>query len=117
MGGGRMSTKPVTETITDWFKVALVASLELPSGWFGRPYDNMHRLTWLVARDDKVIVELDGQLHLIVSDAEITANTDEVLELVGSQIVFDWREYGSSRSRHVEVEEAGGRVRFHAHVG
>ncbi len=100
--------------VSAWFDKAGTASMELPTGWFGRPHDNMHRLTWSAVRDDKVLLELDGQLHLVLADVEIVADTAPLLALQCSQLVFDWRESGSSRRRHAEIRTAGGVVKFHA---
>ncbi|MEZ5175165.1 MAG: hypothetical protein R2823_03055 [Acidimicrobiia bacterium] len=87
--------------------------MELPTGWFGRPRDNMHRLTWSTVRDHKVFVEFDGQVHLLLADAEVIEDTTPVLALRCSQLVVDWREFGTNR-RHAEVHDKGGVVRFHA---
>lgn len=103
-----------SDAVTEWFDKALTAAFELPDGWFGRPYDNMHRLTWLAERDNKLIVELDGQLHLILSDPEVVASDRGAFELRCSQVVFDWRSYGSEGSRDARVFSEGGRVCFHA---
>ncbi len=102
------------ESLADWFATALTASVELPDGWFGRPYDNMHRLTWSADRNNKLFVELDGQLHLILADPEVSKNEPGEFELRCSQLVFDWRDYGSAGSRHARLFHDGGRVSFHA---
>lgn len=109
-----MSVDAVLTAVSSWFATALTASMELPDGWFGRPYDNMHRLTWAVQRDNKLFLELDHQLHLVLSDAELGEVNGEDLELRCSQVVFDWREYGSGGLRHVTAYGDGGRVCFHA---
>lgn len=43
----------IAEAIAMFFANHEVASLKFPSGWFGRPYDNWHRLTG---------VSIDGDL-------------------------------------------------------
>jgi len=99
--------------LESWFAAALTASVELPDGWFGRPYDNMHRLTWLDERDGKLFVELDGQLHLILADPDVEKIGAGEFGLVCSHAVLDWREYGSSGVRNARVIP-GGRVSFYA---
>jgi hypothetical protein len=98
------TVETVFSVVRDWFAAVRLASLELPSGWFGRPYDNLHRLTWLAHRGDKVIMELDDRLHLIITGpAEVDANADE-LRIVGfARATFDWQEYGSVPRSHAET--------------
>lgn len=100
--------------LADWYATALTASVELPDGWFGRPYDNMHRLTGADFRDDKIFVELDGQLHLILADPLVTNNEPGEFELRCGHVVFDWCDFGAVGSRHPRLFHDGGRVCFHA---
>jgi hypothetical protein len=114
MAGGRVTSEFNLRTISAWFSDVLTASVELPDGWFGRPYDNMHRLTWSVERDDKLFLELDGRLHLILAGVEVLENGAGLLRLGCSHAVFYWREYGSSGDHHAVVYNVGGIVQFHA---
>lgn len=100
--------------VEEWFLSAKTASMELPDGWFGRPYDNMHQLTWAAARPDKLILELDGQLYLVLSRCVIASHTADVLELHCDQAVFDWKTYGRDGEWRVTTYTQGGTVRFHA---
>lgn len=102
------------DAISAWFDEAGTASMELPGGWFGRPYDNLHRLTWSTVRDNKIFLELDTQLHLFLADVEIVEVAERELVLQCRQLVFDWREYGSSQRRHAEVHENGGLLKFYS---
>lgn len=111
---GAMTVDTVLTTVRGWLAAAEAASMELPDGWFGRPYDNMHRLTWSVQRDGKLFLELDHQLHLVLADPVIGEVSAENLDLRCSQLTFDWREYGSIDRRHVTAYHDGGTVRFHA---
>lgn len=56
-------------------------SLRLPTGWFGRPYDNQHRLTWSAVRGNTLLVELDGLQELILMDVGRIEVTDDSLVL------------------------------------
>jgi hypothetical protein len=109
-----MSASSLDSSVEGWFASATTASMELPDGWFGRPYDNMHRLTWATGRPDKLLLELDGQLYLILSSCAITQSSPGLLELQCDQAVFDWRTYGSAGELRSKVYPAGGRIRFHA---
>jgi hypothetical protein len=104
--------------IAAWFEATEVASLVLPSGWFGdRPYENQHNLTYVAQRPRKLIVELDDQLLLTFTGlTSAVQNADGQLVLSGfTQCVFDWEEYGAPNP-HVEVFHAG-EVRFAPPVG
>lgn len=80
--------------IQSWFDDKGGGSLITPEGWFGRPYDNFHQLTFLLIRPNKVIVELDEQLYLIFSDLQSVYIKDSNLFFENfSQCTFDWQEY------------------------
>lgn len=40
--GRETNAHAVLTAVSRWFVFAFTASMELPDGWFGRPYDNMH---------------------------------------------------------------------------
>lgn len=91
-----MTTAEAAEVITDWFTRVRVASLVLPNGWFGRPYDNLHELTWAGATRHKLLVELDSQLLLILTDPGDVDFDSAELRITGCvQVVLDWQEYGN----------------------
>ncbi len=106
-----MATEAVLRVIVDWFARIKLASVELPRGWFGRPFDNLHQLTWSAALDHKVLLELDRQLLLIITDpAEAELKDTELLIQGCAQVTLDWQEYGNLRP-HVD-DHGSGRVRF-----
>jgi hypothetical protein len=88
--------------------------MEMPEGWFGRPYDSHHELNWSVVRDGKLFLELDGQLHFIMIDPAIVESTKRELSISMSLLTFDWREYGPDGRRHTRFYSKGGIIRFHA---
>ncbi len=111
MGGAVIATHVVLQTITDWFARVKLASVELPRGWFGRPLDNLHQLTWSAARDHKILLELDKQLLLIITDPADADATDTELRIEGcAQVTLDWQEYGNL-TPHVD-DHGSGLVRF-----
>ena len=102
-----MTTQSALQVIIGWFAEAELASLELPGGWFGRPYDNLHQLTWSGATKHKLLLELDGQLFLVVTDpGDVEVNDREVRIENCAQVTLDWQEYGSLIP-HVDSHGAG----------
>jgi len=91
-------THQLAEVVRVWFQTAGAAGLILPDGWFGRPFDNLHRLTYLEARRYRLVLELDDQVLLIFDRPEVARVESSELVIEGfSQCVFDWLEYGSLR--------------------
>jgi hypothetical protein len=68
-----------------------------PGGELGRPGDNLYRLTFGEARRNKLLVELNDQLLLVVTAPDIVAASDDAVRLAFSQLTLDWQEYGSMR--------------------
>jgi hypothetical protein len=110
------------ETVKHWFADQGGGTLQLPDGWFGRPWDNFHQLTWVALRPQRLIVEIDEQLMLTFAGAvKATTGVDDPGDEGGSpvawlnfegfsQLVFDRRDYGAE-AWHAQVY-AEGRVRF-----
>lgn len=113
MVGMAMNPHRAESLIGQWFGEVGAASMELPDGWLGRPRDNQHRLTWTAVRDDKVFLELDGQVHLVatISGAEEAPGR---LVVDTRRLVVDRRAYGTSGDFETRVYERGGLVTFHA---
>jgi hypothetical protein len=81
--------------IESWLIGNAVFGLKFPDGWFGKPYDNQHRLTWLADRDNKLILELDNQLYLTFTKPIDISKSDSSLIISGfNQAVCDWQGYG-----------------------
>jgi hypothetical protein len=76
-------------TISRWFQEERGGSPELPDGWFGRPMDNVHQLTFIVQRPRKLIMELDEQLYLIFTElGSIRIDGPEIVFSEFQQLVF-----------------------------
>lgn len=106
-----MAPQAILEAIAAFFGDHEVASLKLPSGWFGRPYDNWHQLTEVATDGELVLIRLDERqtLKLDASDAAIDGRTLRIVIRAG---VWDWVEYGGT-TRHQEVLDQGA-VEFYA---
>ncbi|SEL43645.1 hypothetical protein [Streptacidiphilus jiangxiensis] len=89
------------EQLVHWYEAERTAGLILPRGWFGRPYDNRHELTWTQARRTKLVLELDHQLLLVLTEPAMPRTEGPNLVMPFQQLVFDWQEYGSP-SPHAE---------------
>ena len=106
-----MSREAGLDVVRRWFGEALLASLELPDGWFGGPRRTLHALTNAVEWGDRLILELDNQLVLVITTPTVRVTPEN--ELVAdqfAQLVFAWEEYANRRP-HAEVYTAGS-VRF-----
>lgn len=103
----------VAEAVQAFFAEHASASLRLPSGWFGRPFDNLHRLTKVATEHDDVVVRLDDR-QVLVLHAEAVSSQDRILRLSIRGGRWDWIEYGGTRE-HTEVLGPGD-VEFHAPV-
>ncbi len=88
-----------------------VASLRLPSGWFGRPHDNWHQLTEVATEGGDVLIRLDGT-QVLTLEAEATSSEERVLRVTIRGGRWDWTEYGANQE-HTEVLGPGN-VEFHA---
>ena len=103
----------IADVVRSFFAEHGVASLRLPSGWFGRPHDNWHQLTEAKPDGDAVLVRLDERqvLTLLVEHWSSDGHVLRVSIVGGS---WNWTEYGGDR-QHAESLVAG-TVEFHAPV-
>ena len=93
--------------IEHWFMLAGGGGLVLPDGWFGRPNDNLHQLTYVETRPHKLLIELDSLLLLVITDLSNIRVEKSALVLTDfSQCVFDWQEYGSAKP-NVSIYHSG----------
>jgi hypothetical protein len=85
--------------------------------WFGRPYDNYHRIVGAEPLDGTLAIYLDGAETLIV-DAPEDWSLDDGRFLIGdaARVRFQWFEYGLLPSpetlRFVEYRKIGGELNF-----
>lgn len=68
-----------------------------PDGELGRPGDNLYRLTYAEVRPHKLLLELDEQLLLVLTDVDLDRDGSAGPEVVMRfrQATLDWQEYGS----------------------
>jgi hypothetical protein len=104
------STENFIKTITSWFKDHKGGGLVLPSGWFGRPHDNFHRLSEVSSAGGELVVILDEseeelRLTFINLKSVVSVGTDEF----GSaeelrfddfeRLIFERKDYGGKQQR------------------
>jgi len=75
-------------------------ALRFWGGWFGKPYDNLHRIVGADFRDDTVIISFD-QAETLIIDAPRHWSLKAGTFLVGEadRVRFQWFLYGASPSR------------------
>ena len=112
--GGVTSTRDpsaIADAVNAFFAEHEVASLRLPSGWFGRPHDNWHQLTGVATEGGDVSVRLDDT-QVLTLDAEGVSTIGRVLRVAIRGGRWHWTEYGG-HNEHDEVLGPGF-VEFHA---
>ena len=105
------SASAIVDAIEAFFAEHGVASLHLPSGWFGRPHDNWHQLTEAATVGDEVRVRLDDK-QVLTLDAEDGSVEERRLRVFIRGGRWQWTEYGGDTD-HSEVLAVGA-VEFHA---
>jgi hypothetical protein len=97
--------------IRRWFDLYRCGSLVLPDRWFGRPYDNAHRLTRLEERDGNIIVTLDDHVTITLYGVGNVASSDAEL-LIGpcDRIRVEWVTYDES-PEHGSADYSSGSVK------
>jgi len=100
--------------VSEWFAAVKLAGLELPDGWFGRPYGDLYRLTSARLEDaDRLVIELEKQLQLgFVNPRRVEATLEHLLIGDFETLEFEWREFGNLRPHSTSY--TNGAVRFWA---
>lgn len=101
----------IAAAIRAFFAEHEVASLRLPSGWFGRPHDNWHQMTGTTTDGESVLVRLDERQTLTLL-AESVSSEGHLLRVTIRGGRWDWVEYGRDQE-HTELLGPGD-VEFHA---
>lgn len=101
-------SKAFQNTVEAWFKREWGGSLHLPSGWFGRPYDNQHSLTSFTPLDGGYVLVLDKQLEIHFHGLQRVEDKGGELCFSGfDKCDFTWKEFGSNPNPHSESFEFG----------
>lgn len=106
-----MNPESILELTRKWFRGIGGSSLKLPSGWFGRPYDNRHNLTASFAVAQRLILVLDNQMVLTLAHPTAASAVEKQLVISGfNHGSLDWDEFGEPRP-HLDGF-GGGQVEF-----
>jgi len=112
-----MTPTEMTELVRRWFaKVEQAMGPILPTGWFGRPYDNLYMLKDVQVTGDVLTVHLSEDTVLVFEGLGR-------VYLENSELVFDgfrtgsirWKEYGGLEYREQTYD--AGQVRLIPPVG
>jgi len=69
--------------------------LSTTHGW---PGNDQHHLTFAVARPSRLILELDGQGLLVITEPEVVTATTEAVRLGFAQLILAWQDDLTARS-------------------
>lgn len=82
------------------------AGLKLPDGWFGRPHDNFHELTFVGVEREKLKVVLDGRQTLELAGPAVTSVDGAVLRIEGfGSAAWTWYEYDSGAEHREHYDD------------
>ena len=107
------SADDVPAAIRHFFERHGVASLRLPDGWFGRPFDNWHQLSEVDLDGETLVITLDDFQVLrvrTIDDVAIDSTTLRISVLDGT---WEWTPYGGPAEPRLEPV-GGGAIEFHA---
>lgn len=107
----KQTPAPVADGVRSFFAEHDVASMRLPSGWFGRPHDNWHQLTEATPDGGEVLVRFD-ETQVLTLRADDVSSEGLVLRVNIQGGSWRWTEYGGDR-QHTEILGPG-TVEFHA---
>lgn len=97
-----------TNTIQNWFKGNCGGSLLLPDGWYGRPYDNQHRLTFIQESGNTLTMVLDDKLTFYFEGISlINAQKNELIIGPFEKLRFDWQSYGDDGAHGTREYHSG----------
>lgn len=103
--------------IRSFFESNISIGLFLPDGWFGgRPMENHHKLSFLVVRPNRLILELDDHLLLSftgdgfqvenkVSKKILQSGTPSLEFKNYQQVTFEYLEYGTRKPNEKTFRE------------
>jgi len=80
------------DILEKWQNSNPVFGIILPTGWFGRPYDNHHEITWMTDRKYKLLIEVDEQLLFILTKTiqfEIIGDNNDLVIKNFNRLTFD----------------------------
>lgn len=101
-----MRSKSRGAVIEEWFKLTEGGGLVLPDGWYGRPYDNIHRLVRVAEQEGDLTITLDdGFIELRFEGAvDVRASKSELIFKGFERLCFTRKESVSAAAHSREYE-------------
>lgn len=98
--GSPMSAQVVAEELLQQLPDLVVGSLCMYGEWFGRPFDNQHRIVDVTVEDDDILVMSfsEGEALRVWSPERVTADRFELRIDHARRVRWDWYSYGSPRT-------------------
>jgi len=112
-----MSTADLAEQIVRALPHLKTGTLRFWGHWFGRPYDNIHRIIGVRAQDDTLVMTFEEGETLQVWTPVPGIVSREAFSISGADRVrWEWFSYGHPHSpeywRFMDSERRGDRIRF-----
>ena len=104
------TTEKLLETIKGWFRKHECGGLILPSGWFGRPHDNLHSLSRVTSANGEIVLTLDepeeelcltfiNLKNVISVGADESGGTAELHFDSFERFIFERKDYGNGQKK------------------
>lgn len=100
------------KTIRNWFSRETGGTLMLPTGWFGRPFDNIHQLTSIAHTDNTLDLVLDGKYNLHFENLCSVQDAENELVFYGFKSFRFFREDHDDNTRTHERSFSDGTVKL-----
>ncbi|GLI26444.1 hypothetical protein ARHIZOSPH14_06860 [Agromyces rhizosphaerae] len=104
-------------TIRELFNQRGGASLKLPEGWFGRPFDNWHQLSDVELDGPVLVITVDDSQILRIRTAGRVTVEGRTLRVPVTDGTWSWVPYGHSGEAPRIAAIGAGTVEFHAPWG
>jgi hypothetical protein len=94
--GPRISDVSRKTIIEQWFQRTGGGGLVLPDGWYGRPFDNLLRLTSVTDSGDRLTLVLEDNITLsFTGPVSVQTSGNELLLVRFDDLIFEARAFGA----------------------
>jgi hypothetical protein len=103
-----MKVDEARAAVAAWFAAVDWVGLKLPTGWFGRPYDNQFQLTGAHVLAGRLVLALGDRFLLTFAGAPRVTERGGNLVISGfAHVVWDRTAWGDSAPTRVDVFTEG----------
>lgn len=99
-----MKAETIVGRVTSWFDEVGSASLKLPSGWFGRPYDNLYSLKRVTVTGSNIELSFSEGNLLSICGLEFVSAEPKRLSMGGEGRITWLRPHGEPAPLSEEFE-------------